>query len=328
MGMNPAGTLQPDETHAVLSGALRELEGVGARLEGWTADDTFTRFGKRRVVRYELEARLAGGPHICRYKWVGKFYDRDEDARRVATVLRELGESNAHAEFGLAVPSVLAYHAPRRLLLLTYESGESMTTAMAHDTQTILAAIGRALATLHSLPIAPTRTLFPNTVLEDIRPRVRDLCERFPSEASSLESALDALERDAPPFPSAPSFVHGDFGPANLLWRAGHVVVLDFDKCALGDPACDLGNLFAQLFRTTIKRPEILRDFPSARATVLQSYIRWSPIDSDLDSRIAWYERVTLLRKIHGLLFSKSRDPHPEAVRQRQAEAVQLLRME
>jgi len=113
--MNPAGTLQPDETHAVLSGALRELEGVGARLEGWTADDTFTRFGKRRVVRYELEARLAGGPHICRYKWVGKFYDRDEDARRVATVLRELGESNAHAEFGLAVPSVLAYHAPRRL---------------------------------------------------------------------------------------------------------------------------------------------------------------------------------------------------------------------
>jgi len=327
MGMNPAETLQPDETHAILSGALRELEGAGARLEGWTADNTFTPFGKRRVVRYELEARLAGGPDVRRYRWVGKFYDRDDDARRVATVLRELG-SNGQVESCLAVPSVLAYHAPRRLLLLTYESGESMTTAMAQDTQKIFAAIGRTLATLHALPIAPTRTIFPNAVLEDVRPRVRDLCERFPSEAGSLESAIDALERDAPPFPSAPSFVHGDFGPANLLWRAGHVVVLDFDKCALGDPACDLGNLFAQLFRTTIKRPEILRDFPSERATVLQSYIRWSPIDSDLDSRIAWYERVTLLRKIHGLLFSKSRDPHPEAVRQRQAEAVQLLRME
>jgi len=101
-----------------------------------------------------------------------------------------------------------------------------------------------------------------------------------------------------------------------------------FDKCALGDPACDLGNLFAQLFRTTIKRPEILRDFPSARASVLRSYIHWSPPNSDLDSRIAWYERATLLRKIHGLLFSKSRDQHPDAVRQRQAEAVQLLGME
>src|SRR5436189_5080596 len=104
-------------------------------MEGWTAEDTITRFGKRRVVRYELEARLAGGPHICRYKWVGKFYDRDEDARRVATVLRELGESNAHAEFGLAVPSVLASHAPRRLLCLTSEWGERRTTAMDTDTQ-------------------------------------------------------------------------------------------------------------------------------------------------------------------------------------------------
>src|SRR5207237_1411399 len=134
MGMNPAESLLPDETHAVLSGALRELEGVEARLEGWAAGDTFTSFGKRLVARYE--------------------------------------------------------------------PGESMTTAMAHDTETILAAIGRALATLHSLPIAPTRTLFPNAILEDIRPKVRDLCVRFPSEAGSLESALEALERDAPSFPS------------------------------------------------------------------------------------------------------------------------------
>jgi len=318
---------QPEETQAILTGALRELEGIDTRLETWTADDQFTQFGKRLVVRYDLEARLAAAPNVRRYHWLGKFYDRDEDARRVASVLRELASFDGHAQSGLAFPSVLAYHAPRRLLLLTYESGESMTTAMAQDTEAILAAIGRALATLHSLPIAPTRILSPDAVLEDIRPRVRDLCDRFPSEAESLGSAFAALERDMPFLPSAPAFVHGDFGPANLLWRKGHVVVLDFDKCALGDPAADLGNLFAQLFRTTIKRPEILRDFASARATVLESYSRWSPADSRLDSRVAWYERATLLRKIHGLLFSKSRDQHPEAVRQRQAEAVQLMRM-
>ena len=37
------------------------------------------------------------------------------------------------------------------------------------------------------------------------------------------------------------------FGPANLLWRAGQIVVLDFDKCALGDPAQDLGNLLCHV---------------------------------------------------------------------------------
>src|SRR5438093_1571925 len=214
---------QPEATQALLTGALRELEGIDTRLETWTADDHFTQFGKRRVIRYDLEARLAAAPNVRRYHWLGKFYDRDEDARRVASVLRELASFDGHAQSGLAFPSVLAYHAPRRLLLLTYESGESMTTAMAQDTEAILAAIGRALATLHSLPIAPTRILSPDAVLG--------------------------------------------------------------------------------------------------------SYARWSPADSRLESRVAWYERATLLRKIHGLLFSKSRDQHPEAVRQRQAEAVQLMRM-
>src|SRR5436309_1438970 len=218
-GLSPPEPLQPEETQAVLTGALRELEGIDARLETWTEDDHFTQFGKRRVVRYDLEARLAGAPNVCRYHWLGKFYDRDEDARRVASVLRELASFDGHAQSGLAFPSVLAYPAPRRALLLTYESGEPMTTAMAQDSEAILAASGRPVATLHSLPIAPTRLLSPDAVLEDPRPRVRDLCDRFPSEAESLGSAFAALERDMPFLPSAPAFVHGDFGPANLLWR-------------------------------------------------------------------------------------------------------------
>src|SRR5207237_9959964 len=115
---------------------------------------------------------------------------------------------------------------------------------------------------------------------------------------------LGALGRQAACFSLEPAFGHGGCGPANLLWRAGQVVGLDFDKCALGDPSCDLGNLFAQLFRTTIKRPEVLRDFPYARATVLNSYVRWSPTDSDLDSRVEWYARITLLRIFAGLIFS------------------------
>src|SRR5216117_3693799 len=109
---------QPEETQALLTGALRELEGIDTRLETWTADDHFTQFGKRLVVRYDLEARLAAAPNVRRYHWLGKFYDRDEDARRVASVLRELASFDGHAQSGLAFPSVLAYHAPLRLLAL------------------------------------------------------------------------------------------------------------------------------------------------------------------------------------------------------------------
>ena len=107
------------------------------------------------------------------------------------------------------------------------------------------------------------------------------------------------LERQAPPLPVAPSFVHGDFGPANLLWSSGQIVVLDFDKCARGDPALDVGNLLAQLRRITVRKPDRLRDFPSARERVLDAYRGWSAPDLGLDKRVAWYERATLLRKVH-----------------------------
>src|SRR5205809_1018617 len=80
-------TLDSGETQEVLSAALREVHGPDARLDRWTADARFTEHGKQRVVRYDLQARLAGSREVQHDQWVGKFYDRDEDARRVAAVL-------------------------------------------------------------------------------------------------------------------------------------------------------------------------------------------------------------------------------------------------
>ena len=47
--------------------------------------------------------------------------------------------------------------------------------------------------------------------------------------------------------------------------------------------------------------------------------------DPGLPARTAWYERATLLRKIHSLLTDTTRHPEPEALRRRQGEAVRLL---
>src|SRR5207245_9239677 len=106
MGMNPAESLQPDETQAVLSGALRELEGVDARLEGWAADDTFTPFGKRRVVRYELEARLAGTPQVGRYRWLGKFSVLEADVCIVAMVYCHMWDDTCSVYYCISMPRV------------------------------------------------------------------------------------------------------------------------------------------------------------------------------------------------------------------------------
>src|SRR5256885_12564214 len=108
----------------------------------------------------------------------------------------------------------------------------------------------------------PRSTLFPYTtlfrsvsldaptaaarVLGDLRPRVADLCTRFPGQAGALRAALTRLERDAPPQPAPPSFLHGDFGTADLLWRPGRLRLPGFGPCTPGGPALGLGYLLTQ----------------------------------------------------------------------------------
>jgi len=299
------------------------MRGPDVELEDWSTQP-LAKHGKQRVVRYDVHARTAPGGDVVSYQWVGKFYEDDGAARRVAAVLRELAGGDCGARGQLAVPRVLAYDAPRRLLLLTYEAGESVVSAIAHQHGPVVPAIGRALAALHGAPVSLDAITSPAGVLADVRRRVADLCARFPGEASVLRDTLAQLGHAAPPARAAPSFLHGDFGTANLLWRPGCLVVLDFDRCTRGDPALDLGYLLTQLRRVTLRKPGKLPEFASLSSAILEAYQRWSPPDAALASRVAWYEQATLVGKIHVLTFDLAR--HPEAGAERQVEAVELLR--
>jgi aminoglycoside phosphotransferase (APT) family kinase protein len=321
----PPVTLNPEETQAVLGAVLREVHGADARLAAWSAGPV-SQHGKHRTLRYDLDARIAGEPELRRYRWVGKFYGRDEDAPKIARGLRELAATDCSARGGLVLPSVVAYHVPRRLLLLTYETGTSVTRAIALQGALVLQAIGRALAALHATPVTLDAHITPATLLGGLRTRITHLCARFPGESDALRTALNKLERQAPSAPAAQSFVHGDLGPSQLLWRTGRVVVLDFDKCAQGDPALDLGNLLAQLRRLTLRKPGKLPEFASLRRTLLDAYQRWSSSDPGFSERVEWHEQVTLLRKIRFLASDAARHKGAEAMRKRQAEAIRLLK--
>jgi len=323
MSASPAA-LHPAETQAALAAALREAHGPGARLVAWTGDP-LTQHGRRRVVRYDVEACVADVPRVHRYQWVGKFYDRDEDALRVAAVLRELAVTACGGGAGVVVPSVIAYDAPGRVLLLTYESGKSLTSAIAREGSVVLAGVGRALAVLHAAPISLDAMTSPAVALDHLRPKLAELCARFPGEAARLRDEGLELDRAVPPAPPAPAFLHGDLGTAQLLWNAGAIIVLDFDDCTRGDPALDLGNLLTQLRRLTLRKPGKLPDLASLKGGILDAYQRYAPHDPGLARRVAWYERVALLEKIHSLTFDRARRPEAEAIRRRQVEAIRLL---
>ena len=319
----PPTTLSAADVGVALAAALRAVHGVDGTVEIWSAHPLSKR-GKHRVVRYDVQARMPSDAEV-HHQWVGKFYERDEDACGVATILRELAASGCGARGGFVVPSVLAYHAAQRLLLLSHEAGESVVKAIGAEGAHVLAAMGRALAALHAAPVTPVATTGPAGVLADLQGRIAELRSRFRAEAASLQRWRVRLEREAPPSPTTLSFLHGDLGLVQLRWRAGTIVVLDFDDCTRGDPALDLGNLLTQLHRLTLRKPGKLPDFAAARTTILDAYRCWSPDDPGLVERDAWYEQIALVRKIHSLTFDRTRHPEAEAIQQRQAEAIRLL---
>lgn len=324
--MSAPVTLPSPELEVALRATLGDVSGPAARLDAWTAT-LVTRHGRRRVVHFELDARLSGHSHPQRLDWVGKFYDGDVEARRVAGMLQGLARCDGSRQGAFVVPTLLGYYAPRYLVLMTYETGEEVTPALARSGAVVLEAIGRALAALHAVspPGALPCITTPAVVLEQVRARVAAMCQRVPEAGSVLRRAFARLERELPVDPRAPAFLHGDFGPAQLLWRGDRVVIFDFDRATLGDPALDLGNVLTQFRRSTLRKPGRLGDFATLRATLIDAYARHAGGEPGLADRVGWYERATLLRKIHSLLLDTTRHPEPAALARRRTEAVRLL---
>ncbi|HEY3221537.1 MAG TPA: aminoglycoside phosphotransferase family protein [Gemmatimonadales bacterium] len=307
---------------AFVSAALRVAGGQGvfgsggkdsALLAAWSAHP-LTERAHNRVVQYDLLA--ADGTEL---RCVGKFYEHEESAVRAARVLRALSAAG-----GVVSPRALAYDAWRRLLLVTHEAGEPLTPALGADDGPVASAVARALAALHAIPptVIADRVIRAATVWNELRFRVAELQTSLPGSTGPLRGRLAELRRDLPFDPPVLSFVHGDFGPANLLWNGRDVVVLDFDRCALGDPALDLGTLFTQLRRSALRAPARVPNFAALRERVLDAYGRADP---ELDRRVAWYEGAVLIRKIHRLALDTTRHTRPDRIRQRRAEAVRLL---
>ena len=88
---------------------------------------------------------------------------------------------------------------------------------------------------------------------EAVRAAVAEVWDTIDTEAvtSSWDEALQA-----PEWQGAPTWLHGDLLPGNLLFVDGRLrAVIDFASLCVGDPACDL--MVAWTFLTAETRPEL-----------------------------------------------------------------------
>ena len=118
-----------------------------------------------------------------------------------------------------------------------------VVTAFVEGTSTIPAAqqskyidvMADALTKIHAMPTSGLPTLPART---DPLPEVFDYLPESP-EWDELRAHLRTLADTA--HVEAPTLLHGDFWPQNLLWQKGAIAaILDWEDAALGDPLSDV----------------------------------------------------------------------------------------
>jgi len=136
-------------------------------------------------------------------------------------------------------PRPVAYDGDHHLLIVE-DAGGAPCVGIANAQ-----AMGSALAALHALP-APTlpgRTFSAH--LDGARDTAATVGALDASLAAPAGALLETLMSRAGDAAGPGGLAHGDCHPGQLLLAGERIVLLDFDRCHLGDPASDLGNYLA-----------------------------------------------------------------------------------
>ncbi len=130
-----------------------------------------------------------------------------------------------------------------------FEGSDAMETRL---TGAGVAEFGRALRQVHiTAPEGSPHTPYRTTPLREREGEALDRIDAIDAKAGplDLEWASDAArklwaEASALPWP-APSWVHADLHPGNVITRDGHLAaIIDWGEAGAGDPALDLGQLW------------------------------------------------------------------------------------
>jgi len=193
-----------------------------------------------------LVARLAGAG----WSMVAKLYP-DDLGRRCAAVMSGL---RAVSQSPLELPEPFLWCDRLRVLLMSDVAGTSYRSLAVEagdnpSAREALRRAGAALARLHACAV-PTEAGSARTMADHARELIRPcptvLADRRPDLAARVLDVHAAVLAAEPPHEVVP--VHRDLHLGQLVSQPdGGVGVLDWDLCAPGDAALDLGNLLAYI---------------------------------------------------------------------------------
>lgn len=167
-----------------------------------------------------------------------------------------------------------------------------------------------AVARVHAAPLVVARRRPIEEELESFVERARRAAGVHASSGErllALARALPAWRGRLDGWGATTALTHGDCKPNQMLFDGERVALLDFDTCAMADPAADVGTYLATLRQLGIWQSLKAKDTAAARSRTawlraledrfLGEYCAATGSHADFRLRATWYEAVALLRK-------------------------------
>lgn len=202
---------------------------------------------QRHVLRYDPQPPDEHAPVFA------KLYAGDR-AAHIFRILTQLADWLAfHSDRVTPIPP-LAHHAPDAVVLYPQLAGRPFSHDLARGR--IVAAVdlrhtGAALHTLHTAPSSIIDGLAQRDLAAEIAAITR-ACEHIdallPAAGAAIHDIVQRAQAMHEHVPhESPTFTHGDFKTDHVWATSPQLTLIDFDTCAIADPASDIGKFLADL---------------------------------------------------------------------------------
>ena len=213
--------------------------------------------GQRHVLRYTAAAGNPGPGTQFAKLYTSANNELAENMSRTVTRQRVIADWLASRTPNVTGLQPCAHWPDDQVILYPWVNGRPLSAQLRRPQRTLagyLHQVGCALRTLHSIPAHALPDLPSHTFAAELKATTRT-CEHIqallPAVGQKLQGFFQRIqEHYAAAEPEAPTFTHGDFKADHVLVAQppkARLTLIDFDSCALADPACDIGKFLADL---------------------------------------------------------------------------------
>lgn len=309
-----ARALRPEEMEPRIVAALCGIQPAvrAARLRGIRV--VRHKPGRRCLIEYTVETDFANGVRRD-LTLIGKARasHRPETTfrRQMALTAAGFGEESAD---GISVPDAIACFPDLNLWLQRKVEGRPLTQVL--DQPGATAAVERTAAAackVHRCGVATKRVHSMADEIRILRERLPSVAGAEPRWASRIERLLLAGDRLAASVAApAPTGIHRDFYPDQVIVAGERLFLIDFDLYCIGDPAVDIGNFLGHLVEQALRTKGDPAAYSELEAVFAGRF--YALAGPETRHAVEAYRDLTLMRHIHLSTLFEDRRPFTSAL--------------